>query len=477
MPARSILMSSLQKIDVDELNSSVASYLPDRCLITFSSAMPVISKEDLQPIGFFGAKQISYFLHEWMHYLHNISTVHGISSFSSLVELWSAFRWTTDEHGISSGKINHNAPELFKVTDLMRLMCSARQSFNSKNALPKGIAPDDVNVISYTKKDAEIKGGASNFNLFISHCNRHGDENNCLVSFGPGEILESVAYMLEKIFLEHLEEKPDAVEVVPYHLLSVFARHIAPSLIEEDVLLCALASLQCTNPAEVLISILSTCENISQNEFDRKEYINKIAINQINYAAKELNNWLDRINEMFSNDEPMGLAVRDMVFYMRRNFSKRAENPFFEVDFIKEMGTKKDGDFGVFMNNLMVEYGICSGKQEFPGLEDDIGRDLIFEFDMGGRSQDINIGYRIMQASFDFIFRHFSKSFDFLPTSGSKNKSCPFYTSCDLSPRIERSENCKYKPWKVVNINPVKLCWYASGVLKLQPGLSAEVSQ
>lgn len=458
---------------VDELNSSVASYLPDRYLITFSPAMCVFSIDELKPRGFRGIRHISYFFHEWMHYLHNVSTVHGVASFASLVEIWSAFRWTTDERGMSSGNIDCESPELFRVRELMSHMEAARRNWGS--GLPKGTQPEDVEIFGHSCRRAEVEGGASTHLLSMFYSNRVGDRNNLEVVLGPGEILESVAYLLEKKFLDRLAaEKPDPAEVVPYHLLSVFARYISPSLSEEDVLLCGLVCLQCTDPVELLTQLLMECEQSDRADGARSELIQQAAIRYVQLASDTVPEWLDRLEGMFPRDESMGLAVKEAVGYMRGNFKARQSRPFFELDFIEQIRSEGVKRFDDLMNKLMKAHGICSGKQEGFGFPDDVRRDALFDFAIAGQDQDLLEARRIMQASFDFVMRHFSVKGDFVPTSSAKRRACPFYTSCEMPTRIDRQEDCKTQPWMAVESSPDAACWYAQGVLQLRPGEIAE---
>jgi hypothetical protein len=108
------------------LSATIASYMPDRQLITFSAAMQVIPEEGNSRGLFQGPHVIGYFFHEWFHYLHNVSTIHGISAFASLVSLWSAYRWTTDERGFGQGAFTSGTPEEFKTEDLLTLLKAAR---------------------------------------------------------------------------------------------------------------------------------------------------------------------------------------------------------------------------------------------------------------------------------------------------------------------------------------------------------------
>lgn len=457
----------------DELNSAIARYLPDRQLITFSKEMVILPKEDGSPKGFQNITQIAYFFHEWIHYLHNISTLHGIGAFVSLAELWSAFRHTTNDSGISAGKISHASPELFQVDTLINLLATARKK--PATPLPQGVAPGDIRVVSFVEHVLDKTHGAAYLNISLQLMNAHGDCTTVATELGPGEILESVAFLLERRFLERLapEQKTEPVSVVPYHLLTILAQYIAPSLTDEEVLLCGLASLQSNFPSSDLVLILNECEAINAGKKERKAYLISRVVEQMSACESKVVALLNRIDEMFQNPEPMGWAVKETVAFMRRNFEVRKQRPFFEVELIEQMRSAGEAGFHDLMNNLMVTHGICAVRQELPGHQEEVGRDLLFDFAVIGQDAELNVGRRLMQASFDFVFRHLTPDGrGFRATNEARMGACPFYTSCADSPRTVRPEDCRQHPWRSIESSPKEVCWYAQGILKLRPGVA-----
>ncbi|MFL9977638.1 hypothetical protein [Paraburkholderia graminis] len=396
----------MNELELEELNSAIARYLPDRQLITFSTGMVILPKEKNGARGFANVRQISYFFHEWMHYLHNISTLHGVNAFVALAELWSAFRWTTDSLGISSGNICHASPELFQVEPLMQILAAARKSMAVQ--LPASAAPDNVTATSFVEHGALEDGGATHLNISVLIANEAGEQTGASIALGPGEILESVAFLLEKRFLARLaQQQVDQPRVVPYHVLTIFARYFAPSLTEEDVLLCGLASLQSTSPAPDLLVILKECESVEPDSDKRRRYLTNRVIKQMKMRESQYRASLDRLDAMFPYSKSMGRAVNETVAYMRRNLEMRKLRPFFELDFIDDMYSAGAHGFHALMDRLMANHGICAGRQEHIGSVDEIGRDLLFDFAVVAQDTELNEARRVMQASFDFCFQTF----------------------------------------------------------------------
>jgi hypothetical protein len=109
-----------------DLQAAIASYAPDRQIITFSPAMLILPR-DGERENFETAVQMSYFFHEWIHYLHNVSTVHGMSAYSSFIGLWNAFRHTTGELGLGQGRFITSSAEELKTRAYLDVISSTRR--------------------------------------------------------------------------------------------------------------------------------------------------------------------------------------------------------------------------------------------------------------------------------------------------------------------------------------------------------------
>lgn len=241
--------------EFDELQSAIATYMPDRQIITFSADMQVAPRESSGP-GLFTGPHTDYFFHEWIHYLHNVSTAHGITAFANLVHLWSAFRSTTDSHGFGQSESPSAPAEEFMVKQRLELLVTTRVSKGTK--LPDWATPDRCRVISHAPASREGYG-RDNISMAVEVSNAEGDVTTISTSLGALEILESVAYLLEKRLVNALGSEPSPVPVVPYHALVLLVKHLAPALTEEDVLVCGLGSLQSTFPADAIGHLFSEC--------------------------------------------------------------------------------------------------------------------------------------------------------------------------------------------------------------------------
>ncbi len=451
--------------EYDELQSAIATYMPDRQVITFSANMQVAPRGSSGP-GHFTGSYVGYFFHEWIHYLHNVSTGHGITAFANLIELWSAFRTTTDNYGFSQGESPSAPAEEFKVKQRLELLVTTRGSKGAQ--LPAWATLDCCQVISHTPATRDGYG-RDHISMDVEVSNANGDVTRLSTSLGALEILESVAYLLEKRLVNALGGEPSPVPVIPYHALVLLAKHVAPALTEEDVLVCGLSSLQYTFPADAIGHLFSECNVAAAAGTPVRLRMHELIVDHLNECQVGIRGSLDNIKATFPLDAGFGRAAREVVSNMYRNIDARLMSPFFELDLIDKVKAGGIQGFHVLMDNFMKTHGVCSCKQERPGPLDELGRDDLFEFAIAARDDSMNEARRIMHASFEFLARHFSMGGSFLSTQAARPGPCLFYTSCRETARHERGEECRSQPWLAARAEGYK-CWYAQGVLQLRPG-------
>jgi len=462
-------MTTTDHSDDTPLQSAVASYQPDRQLITFSERMMVAPKTvtDAAPGGFQDPRSIAYFFHEWMHYLHNVSTIHGVSAFLGLAELWSAFRYTTDTSGIGQGRIDGATLEQLRTEELLTHRRSLRRRTQAR--LPEGTRPDQVDILALT--DATLDGQPNNDHLTLhaQYSNTAGDTARADITIGPGEILESVAYLLEKRFLWKMAaQEPEPAAVLPYHALSLLAQKIAPDLNEEQVLLCGLASLQSTSPVDALLSHLRGSTTASSEQLKHwRTHLGAQVSQHLRCNEPVSRAWLDRLQAMFPVPQNLGLAAQETIAFMRSNLQARLADPFFELGIIDVLCAPDALPFGERMNALMTKHGICSLMQQHPGTIFQIGRDTLHDFAVAGRNAELNEGRRILQASFEFMLRHLSQGGAFVATADTPPCRCPFFTSCVDPARAQHEERCNTTPWQIVDQQDAS-CFYALGIVNLR---------
>lgn len=261
-----------------DLQAAIASYAPDKQIITFSPAMLILPRNGKRG-NFETPVQMSYFFHEWIHYLHSVSTVHGMSAYSSFIGLWNAFRHTTDELGLGQGRFITSSAEELKTRDYLDVIRSTRR--RADKPLPREPSVDMCRIVS-CKPAGNFNGIQDHLDVAVEVTNEGGDAVTYPKVIGPTEIIESVAFLLESHFLVRgFDHPPSSAPVFPYHALTLLARHIAPELDNKTVLMCGLASLQSTFPTDAVIQFLKVCHELGRKEEDAIAWLTVETVQQL----------------------------------------------------------------------------------------------------------------------------------------------------------------------------------------------------
>lgn len=446
----------------------IASYSPEKQMITFGPSMLILPR-DGERGNFQTVVQMSYFFHEWIHYLHNVSTVHGLSTYSSFICLWNAFRHTTDELGLGQGSfVTSSAEELNTRTHMGVIMSTRRRA---DKPLHEQLTVDMCRIVS-CEPAGNFHGKSDHLDVSLEETNKQGDVVQHQKVIGPTEIIESVAYLLESHFLVRgFNHAPSPALVFPYHTLTLLARHIAPDLDDKTVLLCGLASLQSTFPTDAVIQLLTMCKELRKSNGDTIVWLTTETIQQLKNNESALRAGLKGVRDMFDLPGGVEMAVKETISFMEKNLEVRLINPFFEVDFVEQIRGAGHSNFDQIMNRLMQTHGICSCRQERDGFDDEIGRDDLFNFAVAANNDRLIDARLAMFASFDFLGRHLQLDGSFKATADLPNRKCPFYSSCRELTRRDHAEDCATQPWKSVHTSAPGICSYAQGVLHFQPGV------
>lgn len=126
------------------MSSSGPTYRPDMQVMTLPADLEAgldPNQPDIQltPSG----KAIVF--HEWIHYLHNVSTIHGLASLSVLLKLWSNFRDTFWNNDWSVGKTPRLAGYLDDIDADLRYMAGSRGA--QSNQLPENLLLSEIQFI------------------------------------------------------------------------------------------------------------------------------------------------------------------------------------------------------------------------------------------------------------------------------------------------------------------------------------------
>jgi hypothetical protein len=450
------------------LHQALASYLPESMLITLSPAVSLLDSSG-NLVGFRNPLSFSYFFHEYVHYLHNISTVSGIGAFINTIELWRIFRMTIDDTGLSKGSAALSQPQQDHLATLRAVLNGTRGSnFPATNISnpttlrinsirPKVIAQSPLgDLVTALICDAEV-----------------WDSNNaeaCIVQLGTLELLEGVAWLLEKRAAQAVDptvtiSKPP---LFPYRVVEAAIDYAVPGLSEDAVICCVLSALQNTDAPGAFLQVIEIAKG-GMTQGDPVAALRKATTGALNQNQAQTESVFARLESEFNSNGIFASTIQQVVGTARAALQHRLVDPFFEFTLIEEMKTTLDA-----FTNAIRRIAPCASLQQRPGGDDDVMRDLLLSFSPPPKAgeTDIEDGMRVMHSMFHFIKCHRPHD-GLVETARARSLPCPFYTCCNLKLRQSDPDICKRAPWKSADWSQWDakkgVCWYGTGVRQTLP--------
>ena len=133
--------------------ATIASYLPESQIITLSKDFPALTDPE-KLSGFTNPLQFGVFFHEWIHFLHNISTINGFSVFCTQIILWSNFRWAMDNQDVCIGSSSMDQNNIEFNKRFYSYIYSNRKMHNC--GLPTHIKVNDLSFESAEIHNMEV---------------------------------------------------------------------------------------------------------------------------------------------------------------------------------------------------------------------------------------------------------------------------------------------------------------------------------
>lgn len=438
----------------------LATYLPESQVITLKKDIDCFQDPDNLK-GFANPQSLSVFFHEWIHFLHNVSTINGLVGFSQQIVLWSNFRWSINEKGHCIGSLHRNDNESEDNLKLLKHYFSRVKP--GTGYIPSHIDPHDISLHSYELKAGVITNGYWEFTSKIA-CKFISQGSIFDVEIGVLEILESIAYMLETRLVEKMDSMPLASPIKPYQLVYIFSKGISPKLKKDEIICTMLTALQNNDPAAILLVALETMKNRKRKK--RKSLLNDMAVKCLTSFEDTIDQQFNHIKDLFPVNEPMGNFVKLTIKRLKRNLNKRIKNPFFELSIVEH--TAKNPNY---LNECIRKYGGCVVISERYGDDNEAGRDVIYEFILDEHEADYSLGLQIARSSFHFLDAHLDHSTGSFKNSQNITYSCkcPFYNTCRVVLRNDRPEICANKPWLSIDDKQNLGCVYARAVRATAP--------
>lgn len=410
---------------------------------------------------------LALFAHEYLHYLHNFSTIAGIYGFVCHLRIAKLFRGTVGEDGLSIGAAALSADE---GVELKHLLAWRSHLFGSHTLVGSDLSqrPDtvfDIKSISTRTEHCDLKPLGIELRTPIVEVNfRRGQDHSehHQIVLGSLAVMESVAWETEKSIFELRKEPIFQYEAMmpayPYKLPRAIFEHLSGEKPSSNFLSrIGVLSLQTSDPGQEFIGIAQRAGTLLK-EMDEDAALTQLTnevMTPFRVRAQDICTFL--LVPEFSIYDRLGIVgqgATDLSTKCAQYIHLRTESPFFELDAL-ELATDSDS-----LRKLLISHPPCP-IMHISNDKEPLELFYISETDLS----EIELGkLGSLQAYLEFLNMHFVNH-GFADTKTIKKGKCLFFGVCRHSLSKSRPEICKTAPWESIScIKPHGACWFAHGV-------------
>lgn len=331
----------------EEKYTSLGLYNPSFFKITLKTGEELPKEDPEKPLV--SEITAAAFLHEYIHFLQDITTSSGLNNFCYIVDYIKSINY------------------LYRTEDILYPPCNPSSSkipFLKENALirdaysgsKKQITP--FSKIEYVKLINKNVFEKFNANLLVIEC---ASQNGTKQSYNIGEyaISECMAFNIENhVFPDVLPAPP----VFPYKIVNLIADYYCEGLGNENLKIIAIcdACLMFENPGYILYLSLNSDqkdEYIRMSAEDIYDNINNLGAkfykqNSIDILEEKHRASLQQWSHLFSPDNNFD-KIKDYILMMfKKAYEYRKNNPHFILEAVKESEQKQLSQFIKIIEDL-----------------------------------------------------------------------------------------------------------------------------
>lgn len=409
-------------------------------------------------------------LHEFLHYLHDLSTLVGQASLYNQVLMQSIFA-------------NYAAPGLATSESLgCKQYPSKDLEFHSafffnKTVYGSGILATKMHQIRNIGIIDEPITGRSGQKLVtnmigIPHIHYvemfDGSEVAGSVKLGNFYLYECIAYEMDRfvsVKLGHHLAGNNTRKGTEYTVGRMVAQFLFPQIDPNNIARLAVISLQSMNCGMEFIKMVKLLKSNEENGITQDETIKAIKRTCSSTMAKYQKRFDAQVKEyprIFKGRTQLEKAYNYIADISSALFKQRLIDPCFDLELIYEDKVQE----------LLNIVQLCDFIYVFDGAGEKAD-DPKFNRDFIGTAlndMDLSIALKAL-VSFDHYFSmHYTANTKLVEKrKETDNHCCPFYSTCPLPYRKDHPDICKTKPWRVYEMQYAadkQYCWYGTGVLE-----------
>lgn len=301
-------------------------------------------------------KELSLFVHEYVHFLQSFTTVKGLEKLTS--DYWMLRRMVDyiKEQGKQKVSVPFNKDVLNELTKNNERIDTIAWGESSSDSFADEIQLKDVSIDTNT---FDIDGVRFMDTVTLTYIDAEGMEG--LYSFGTRDLYEGMAYLIEQLITKDYEHSPDC----PYSVAKMVAEYYCPEFVKDSrniIVLCDNA-LMFSNPGVEYVRMLQYMKEVSFLPQSPEEIYAFIElnweVNDIARSATTLDAFVFKVSEAreilhscLSNDADFESYHRWVDFILDFAIYLRTSKPLFWLDIVDNGYMDENLYFKTLLNSI-----------------------------------------------------------------------------------------------------------------------------
>lgn len=404
-------------------------------------------------------------VHEYIHYIHEVSTLIGSFCLSISASLRSIFSFSLDQDKNSSKALGYQKSIPKYHTILHKKYEETLETLNGDAIIFNNNSVTKISEISYIKKYLNVEDEEQIVSqeieipeLKLVVYDNKKFTSDVKVKIGRFFIYEGIAYELDRVYnriRRNANKIEDYAKGTEYTLLRNLAQHICPKIKTKEFLTFAVLSLNTTACGKTFMEYLEKLKGKNQQEIE--ENIRAFKSDMSHDLFTKLEDFKEMQNQL--KDSYLGRPYLDKAieFIVEQNiklYELRIKNPCFEIDNIYS------GNLTQLRNDVSICDYMFTFKDRDEYLRDYFGSVLPVD-------NEVSLSLKVLATHDHYFMSHNRYSTSEIENATKNNKyRCPIYTSCSHHIRQTSPQICNKRPWRSYEMEAVeRLCVYGAGVL------------
>ena len=383
--------------------------------------------------------------HEYIHYVHEVSTMAGIAQFHFSVLKRSIFSHFVEKDRPSIAiRISGVLKDKFDILENTLNVITGGFSSEMEDRVFDQI--DDILFMQFPCYDPASDSTHMKdipIVIYTYYDKKTGKAEKDSVAFGKLFLYEGLAHSLDQItsIQGGLAPTPISKIAPEYRMLDMVAQKLFPDIDKRSLLEIASMSLAWFNCGERFIKALMEAAKVPHLPGYVFEIQNELHLHMTTHR-NSIKKMLAHIKDVFKYRRELHIAAGHLCKIMLNSYDQRIQRPLFEIEVT----------FNRQQHKLREYVDLCQMVYVFA---DD---DEVFMRDFAGSYLPKRLRSRLLTFMCHVDYAQ-------IPIGSTNNHCCPLYTFCPHKRRIEKAEQCRTNPRLAFDDQPqYGWCEYGLGV-------------